>query len=448
MSPTERRAALALCLLLAAAGSGRAAAPHANPGRPARTAKPPAAAESAPKAESPATVVPETALAELGVSLRDGDNSAAVLSVWPDSESSELGVLPQDRLVYLNAAAAHSRAAAAQAWRAWDRGARLSAVLLRGSRTVPVQSPPLGEEPAFTRGPKELSLVEDLRRTERLEQAAQAAEWSVAHAPPLRVLIPARQSLWIRFPAGIPETVAASDVLEGEVTMAVANDANMDFLCVPPHSKVWGKVVQTSASDGTRSLRIHFFKAALSGGHFVPISARLTDAAGEQPVVRVSPGGTLVVGDSVATDPKKRRRRLLEPAMRLRLELLEPLVITEPPQFYSAGPGFWINTKETETGWVFKVTLLISGRSAEKEGLRVGDIITEIAGRAAGNLDFSSALAAIYGPPGTTVQIVVLKPGAAESEARTLELKRGVRFTDGVESPLPLPFEKPGTDSN
>jgi len=381
-------------------------------------------------------------LTTLGTSLRDGEDSAETLAVLPDSEARALGLNTKDHLALLNGTSVRSRGDAAQAWLGWDPSLRLWAVARRGLQVVDLQSRFPEEEPAFVRGPRELSPRETVLKDSLLERAAQSAQAVLAQAPPLQVFVPAKQVLWIRFPDGLPNTVATGDILIGEVTMAVASDASLDFLCLPPRSTVWAKVLQSSVGEGTRALRLHFFKASLAGGHVIPISARLTDAAGEQPLLKVSPGGTLVLGEPVSLDPKRQHRgaRILEPDARLRLELTEAITVTEPPQFYPAGAGLWIKTKDMETGRVFEVTHVISGRNAEKSGLRVGDILTAISGRATARMDFGEALAALYGAPGSLFKVTALKPDA--DKPVTFELKRGVFYKDGVETPVPLPFEK------
>ena len=72
----------------------------------------------------------------------------------------------------------------------------------------------------------------------------------------------------------------------------------------------------------------------------------------------------------------------------------------------------------------------------------VGDLITAIAGRASSGLEFGEALAGLYGKPGSLFKVSVLKPGT--EKPLSLELKRGVVYKDGVETPVPLPFEKKG----
>jgi hypothetical protein len=411
---------------------------------PAHQAAAPAAAQER-KGESPlpaAAPAPTGSLIAFGTALLDAEDSAQTLAILPGSEAEALGLATRDRLAFLNGAAVRSRGDAAQAWLGWDPALRLWAAARRGLQVADLQSRFPEEAPTFARGPRDLSAREAALKDGLLEQAAQSAQAALAQAQPLQVSIPAKQVLWIRFPNGLPSTVAKGDILVGEVTMAVASDASLDFLCLPPRSTVWGKVMQTSSAEGTRALLIHFFKASLSGGHVIPISARLTDAAGEQPLVKVSPGGALVLGDPVSADPKKKRRgaRILEPNVHLRLELTAPVAVMEPPQFYTAGAGLWIKTKDTETGRVFEVTHVIAGRSAEKMGLHVGDMLTVIGGRSTTRMEFGEALSALYGAPGSRFKVTALKPGAGKPA--TFEFKRGVFYKDGMETSVPLPFEK------
>jgi hypothetical protein len=426
--PSARRTLLAASILLAWAPAWAA---DAAPAASGATASAPAAAPR-----------PAGSLAAWGVCLRDGVDTAEALALLPGSDAGTLGLRDGDRLAWFDGSAVRSRGDAAQAWLRWDPALRLWAVARRGLQVVDLQSRFPQEEPAFVRYPRELSARETVLKEGLLERAARSAQAVLAQAPSLQVSVPARQVLWIRFPDGLTDTVGTGDILAGELTMAVAGDASLDFLCLPPRSTVWGKVLQTTAAKGTRALRIHFFKASLAGGHVIPISARMTDAAGAQPLLKVSPGGTLVLGEPASLDPKKLRRgaRILEPDARLRLELTEPVTVTEPPQFYPAGAGLWIKTKDTETGRVFEVTHVIPARNAEKAGLRVGDVLTAIGGRATGKMDFGEALAALYGAPGSFLKVTALKPGA--DEPVTYELKRGVFYKDGVETPVPLPFEK------
>jgi membrane-associated protease RseP (regulator of RpoE activity) len=457
--------ALSCAILLAALAPGRAAEPAARARKPARKAPARAARQAAPapqarpalKATPPMAAAPAArpaaaekpaampgSLADFGAALREEAGSAAALAVLPASEAAGIGLMPGDRLVSLNGAPTRSRSEARAAWQRWDAGLRLWAVVRRGWRVVDLRSRFPAPEPVFARGPKSASPRESVLREALLERSAESAGAVLAGAPPLPVSVPARQVLWVRFPQGLQDTVATGDVLSAEVTMAVASDASLDFLCLPPRSAVWGKVLQTSATEGVRTVRIHFFKAALAGGHTVPISARVTDAAGDQPLVKVSPGGSLVLGEAVSLDEKKKRRgsRILAPDVRLRLELAAPMSITEPPQFYQAGAGLWIRTGEAASGRVFEVTHVIAGRSAEKAGVRVGDQLTAIEGRPTSGMDFGDALAALYGKPGSLFKATVRKPGLEKPS--TFELKRGVVYKDGVETPVPLPFEKKG----
>ena len=253
----------------------------------------------------------------------------------------------------------------------------------------------------------------------------------------IQVSIPAGQSFWIRFSTGIPRTAAAGDILEGTLTLPVACDDSLDFLCMPAHSRIRGEVLEASTlAEGTKVLRLRFFKALLAGGHVLPLFAHITDAADDQSLIQLGPGGALVIWEPAVADPKQRENTpFLKAGARLRLELDEPAMITESHQFYMAGPGAWIKTQETATGQAFEVTRVIAGRCAEKEGLRAGDVLTSINGRPSAKLEFEDALAALYGTPGSLVKVV-----KAADKPRTLELKRGIAYDNGVETPISPPY--------
>ena len=181
---------------------------------------PATAAVQAPAATGPQSSPfpsPETAtaLTAFGVPLRESGDSAVVLAPLSGSPAAALGLAPQDRLAFLNADRIHSPADAARAWLGWSPDMRLGAVVRRALRTVALKSQLTDEEPAFLRGPQELSPHEQELKAARLTQAFRTASLTVSQAPPLQVGIPARQLFWIRFPAGIPATVATGDILEG-----------------------------------------------------------------------------------------------------------------------------------------------------------------------------------------------------------------------------------------
>jgi len=155
---------------------------------------------------------------------------------------------------------------------------------------------------------------------------------------------------------------------EGEATMAIAGDSNLDYLCLPPRTRVWGKIIQASETSGTRAFQMRFFKAQPEGGHAIPISARLVDAAAEQPglhdrrvvpvlpVARAGLAARLAREDPRVDGPHQRsgeaRVELELPQQRLRAAevLLGPLDLEEhqPLELGRLPPGDQVGLRDAE----------------------------------------------------------------------------------------------------
>lgn len=428
-----------------AAAAARKPAPKAAPAmKKAPAAKTPAAKKKAPAKPSMAPVVeapPAAAETYFGAALRESGSSLAVVGVLPGSRAETLKLQPGDELAALDRSVVRSRQEADAAFRGWTPGTRLSAVVRRDLQTLSLQGSTPDPAQFFARGASDLSAQEASLKELRIAQASAAAETQLSQAPPLSVAVPARQTFWIRFPQGLKDNAAPGDILKGEVTTAVATEANLDFLSVTPRSAVWAKVVDAQETGDAKLVRLAFYKVSLQGGHVYPILGLATAVSGEQKLARVSSGGTLIVAHPVITDPKYKKKGpadLLSAGMRLRVELSEPLMITEPPSFYQAGPGLWMKSKETAEGRVFEVSHVIAGRQAEKAGLKVGDVVTSVNGKSSTKLEFEDALANLYGVPGSTVKLTL----AGGPKPRTIELKRGVAQGAEKEETLPLPYQK------
>jgi C-terminal processing protease CtpA/Prc len=119
--------------------------------------------------------------------------------------------------------------------------------------------------------------------------------------------------------------------------------------------------------------------------------------------------------------------------------LLEPQVMTEAPSWWRAGPGLWIKTDADASGRrVFRITHLVAGRSAAAAGLKIGDVLEAVGGRSSSRLDFEEALDELYGAPGSTIKVSVVRPEGL----KTVALTRGMKYdAKGAATPLPLPFE-------
>lgn len=381
---------------------------------------------------------PDVELAAFGAALSESEGGLSAGLALPGSLAEKAGLKPGDRILFIDRAPARTRADAAAALRGWSAETRLAVLARRGLELVSLSSEQPGSEPAAKRVQGRLSAHESALRDARLARAKAEAAAEVKAAPPLEFKVHARQSFWLRFPKGIPAEAKPGDVIAGEITTAIATSGELDFLSVPAYSAVWAKVIEDRRSRETRQLRLLLFKLRPVGGSVYPVSGWITEPLGHDRPTKVSPGGTLVLSNPLATDDK--RKLLVEPSTRFRAELLQPLVLNEPSRFFLAGPGLWIKTKEEPGGArSFEVSHVIAARSAERAGVRRGATVAAINGRSAAKLDFAGALAELYGAPGTTVKVSLKDEGGKTS---TVELLRGVIYADGKASPLPPPSSR------
>jgi hypothetical protein len=279
--------------------------------------------------------------------------------------------------------------------------------------------------------PREKTLV-----GEHAAQDGAAAASAVRAVPAPAFSARADQSIWVRFPKGLPAAIKKGDVVEAEAATGLTTDASLDFLSIPPKSRLWARVVESSSDGETRAVRLAFFKLSAAGGSTYPIVGAAAGVSGDQTLARVSAGGTLVTAAPLP-DPSGSRPwpDLLDGDARLRVRLLEPVTLLEPPAYWRAGPGLWIKTAEREGKRLFEVSHVTPGRSAEAAGLRPGDILDAVDGRSSKSLDFSEALDRLYGAPGSKASVSVLAGG----KSRRVDLVRGSRFEGKTGSALPLP---------
>ncbi len=357
-------------------------------------------------------------------------------SVRPASRADALGLKPGDRLLALDRRPVATRAEAAAAARAWAPGSRLSATVRRGYEMRALESASAPRPAAFERGSADLSARERTLAAERSVQDEGAAAAAVRSAPtPLFTARP-DQSLWVRFPKGLPAALKKDDVVEAEAATGLTTDASLDFLSIPPKSRLWARVVEAGADGDTRSVRLAFFKLAVAGGSTYPLSGVAAGVSGDQTLARVSAGGTLVAAVPLP-DPSGSRPwpDLLDADARLRVRLLEPVALLEPPSYWRAGPGLWIKTSERDGKRLFEVSHVTPGRAAYAAGLQAGDLVDAVDGRASAKLDFAEALDRLYGAPGTKVSVFVLRGGKSARH----DLVRGGAFDPSGYSALPLP---------
>ena len=393
-----------------------------------------------PPAPAPVSRRSEAALAASGLALgEDADGPFAVLA-WPDGPAAGAGLRPGDRVWRLNRAAPATRAEAAVALGAQPPEGRLSLVVRRGLETLLLMGAPTPAPRDFTRGESDLSAREKALASARASRDDTAARDAVAETAPLDWTLRADQSFWVRFPGGLPAGLRRGDEIAAEVATGLTTDGSLDFLAVPPKSRVWARVLSVSDDGEVRVARLVFYKLRPAGGHTYPIlgaAAALADVPASDHA-RVSAGGTLVA--AVARPQSNRKvRPFLDEDARLRVRLIDPLRLSEPPSWWRAGPGLWLKTASDASGRRrFQVTHVVAGRSAAARGLKVNDLLDAVGGRPSERLNFEEALDALYGPPGTTAKVSISRAGGSES----LELTRGTKANaKGAQAQLPLPFE-------
>lgn len=460
---------LALALLLAAlAGDAfaQAAKPRRKkaPTKSAAPAKKPAARPAPAPAPAPETAAPSEEAEEvlaaaepapdhatfvapagsLGAALLDTSAGPTVGEPLADSPAEAMGLEAGDRVLSLGGKPLESAAApATAALTAWPLGARLSAVVARGleTRRLETPAPPVPADRA--REKERLSPHEVALKQGRLDAAAEKAHAALAAAPALDAAVHARQTFWVNFPTGVSASAVPGAVFVGETTTAIATSSELDFLSLPPMTRVWARVLSLERGEDVRKLRLHVYKLQPPGGYPYKVSALVTDLVPEpgRPagLVKVSAGGTLASAAPLAPLGKREKDWLVSPDTRLRAELLETVTLTEAPSYFRAGPGLWLRAKDSPEGRRFELSHVISQRSAEGAGLKVGQIVDSIGARSAAKLEFSEALDMLYGPLGTEIKLTVLEDGGKK---RTVSLKRGAVYKDGAESLLPPPVGK------
>ncbi|MCM2303740.1 MAG: PDZ domain-containing protein [Elusimicrobia bacterium] len=432
---------LPLVLTACVAFPASAATPRSGAKRPARKAAPakPAPAKAAP-AEAPresaapaaaGDALDEISLFGLGADLVSQENGLVVSFVRPGSRAEQAGLKAGDQLLRADGAAS-SRAKVASALRSWTPGTRLPLVVRRGLEVVSLATPAIPPARDYARGDKDLSEHERALAGERSAQAASGGRAVVKAVGPLTVPVRADQGLWVRFPKGLPAGLKKGDEIVAEAATGLTVDASLDFLAVPPGSKLRARVLEAVDDGQARTVRLAFYALDLAGGGTYTTLGHATAVSGDQRMARVGAGGTLVA----AAPLPDAKRRALEPVLdadaRLRVRLIEPLVIEEPPSYWRAGPGLWVKTVEDGGRRLFEVTHAVAGRSAESAGLKVGDRLDAIGGKPTEKMDFAEAVDRLYGAPGSDVEVSVLR-GKSQSH----KLKRGLRWAAGKSTPLP-----------
>jgi hypothetical protein len=385
----------------------------------------------------------DAALGGFGAVLCEDADGLLAAEPRPGSAAAALGLRAGDRAWRVDRAAPRTRAEAAGARRSEAPEARESLVIRRGLETAALQGESAASPADFTRGATDLSARERALGDARAARDAAQARDAVAESAPLDWTLRADQAVWVRFPGGLPADLTAGAVVEAEAATGLTTDGSLDFLAVPPKSRLSARVVSASDDGAVRRVRLAFYKLRLVGGRTYPILGAATALAGvpAADLARVSSGGTLVIAAPLPpADGKKPRGKplLLDEEARVRVRVLEPVTVVEPRSWWRAGPGLWLKTAADANGKRrFQVTHVVAGRSAASAGLKVGDLLDSVGGRSSERMDFEEALDSLYGAPGSAVKVSV--SGAAGS--RALELARGVKSDGKTVVPLSLPVE-------
>jgi S1-C subfamily serine protease len=422
-------------LLLCAAALLAASSADARRPRRGKAVKsaPAASEEAAPEApksalrpslapRKPAPEAAPAAASALGASLRPAAGGLSVESAPADGPLAGLGLRPGDLLVDFAGRAAPTPASVRDSVAAWRPGERLWAVVLRDGLPVGLETAFHAPDPAPARAMDALTPKEEAARESHLEAARATAAKPLSPLSTPVLTVPLGEKLWVRFPQGLPR-LSAGDVVVAETAAPLAADKKLDFLAVPPGSKVWLSALAVHEDGPAHVLRLHAYKLQPAGGRAYPFSASLTAAAGSGDFARVTPGGSLV------TVPGETSKSVLGPAWSLQLKLLSALALHEPEDTYRAGPGLWV--KEVSEGGTraFQLTRVSEGRSASRAGLKPGDRVYSVGGDSSARLGFADALGKLYGEPGSEVSLRVTRKG--ESRSETLKLTRGVAWRRG-----------------
>lgn len=443
---------LPLGLALLIAQTGTAAAPKSAPSkkpalskksaaskvRPRAQRKPPPAAvpiqknkpndDPQARLEAPSSTPLDSDLAQFGAVLLEKGNVLETAAVLDGSFADDLSLKPGDRLLQLGSAGLKSRQDAGRAFRSLMPEGRTSAVVIRG---LDVRSLTGNTPPAFpdkSRAAADLSAREKIFQAARDQAAAASADEIRARAR-WDVTVPAGQSVWVRFTKGFPRKAEPGEVIEAETVSPAATDNELDFIAIPPKSRLWAVIVDAPGPSETVNLRLAFFRINVAGGGLYPIVARVTDISGDQVLAKTSPGGTIVYS------------QLEKPAsdLRAKISLMEPLVLTEPAGYYHAGPGFWVQ----HDGRGYKISHVVTGRSAAQAGVKTGEYLVSIKSVKVKDHEFDSVIGQLYGLSGESVKV-----GVGENPndmIRSLELVRGVKHKDDIASAIPYPYMSPST---
>ncbi|MBI3296616.1 MAG: PDZ domain-containing protein [Elusimicrobia bacterium] len=389
-------------------------APVAAPAEPAP--EPPLAPSFLPK--KPAGRVPG-GLAAMGLQPERG--ALRVDAAPAFGALSALELREGDLLTHVAGARTDAERDLREALAAWHPGERLWAVVLRSGEPVGLETAFVAPLSAPSRAADALTAREEAVRDASLAAARSGDPLELLSYP--RLSIPAGERLWLKFPEGLSSALKAGDVVVAETAAPLAADKKLDFLAIPPGSKVWLNAVSARDEGPVRAVRLHAFKIGLAGGRVYPLSALPAAIAGSGAFARVTPGGTLV------TAPEDDAKLALGEDWTLQVRLLEPLTLSEPEAYFRAGPGLWVKEVGEGSEKALEITLVVPGRSADHAGLKAGDRVYSVNGKAASRLGFAASLDALYGAPGSAAALRVAR--RANTKPETLKLQRGASWRRG-----------------
>ncbi len=435
-----KRTLAIILITVCALPAGAKRPPHKPAGKRApKAAAPRSASKSTPMAATAPVAgtsdsLDETTLFGLGAALVAQDDSLFVAAVRPGSRAEQAGLKSGDQLLRGDGGVS-SRAAVAAQLRAWTPGTRLALLVRRGIEVRSLETSPVAPSRDYARSERELSEHEKSLAAERSAQAVSDGRAVVKAVGPLTVAVRADQGLWLRFAKGLPAGLKQGDEIIAEAATGLTVDSTLDFLAVPPGSKIRARVLDAVDDGVTRTVRLAFYALDLNGGGTYTTLGVATAVSGDQRMARVIPGGTFVAAAPLPDAKRRAPEPVLDTDSRLRVNLLEPLVVDEPTSFWRSGPGLWVKTVEDSGHRLFEITHIIAARSAANAGLKVGDRLDSIGGRSTEKMDFAEAIDRIYGAPGSDFEVSRLR-----GKSETLKLKRGLRWTAGKSEPLPLPY--------
>ncbi|MFA6029528.1 MAG: PDZ domain-containing protein [Elusimicrobiota bacterium] len=398
-----------------------ASAPRQVPGRALKEVEGPAIDVGAPDAEESRTL---SLAGDPGLLVDERGGGLLVRATLARSFAERLGLRPGDLLSGLGGKRVRSKDSLLLTGASLEPGVRAWAAVQRVPGTAGLETAAAAPPRPSARDPRALTAQELSIRSVHVEESGRLVPATLRSLKTPSFRIAAGESLWIRFPKGIPRTVSEGDVLEGETSSPMTTDANLDFLAIPPGSRVWAQAISVKDSGKEVLLRLHVFKIALAGGHSYPCSALLVDASGDPSLLRVSRGGTIVAAPSDAD------LTLAAPDRSYLMRLTEPLTTYEAREFYLSGPGLWFKTSGDAKSRTFEVTRVIDKRSAEQAGIRVGDRLMSVDGKSADKAPFQEAIARLYGPAGTSVSVRFMHAG--ETRGVSASLLRGAVWRSGL----------------